>query len=279
MAMQKHLSVQGCHQRSITALGFHSARREFLTGFEDGVIKWWDLDNGRLSQSAAEHAGMVTHLLYWAETKLVLSSSNDGMLIAWTAGAVVFDRIKLGSPIFSIAINIRRQLLVCGFKKHLSVYPLDERKTSGHVINLKKRFSDNRHTDIVSCVVTLDNRIYTAGYDKKFIIFDTYQTAEKTCLTAVHCNSRAHEAGIIHLLLVRESESTRYKDCVCFWLFFYSFFFTPVISHRNWTNVSVQMESSSGCPGYIAFVDWNAAPTIMYCIFVRRVNYKTVYSH
>ncbi|XP_075456977.1 uncharacterized protein LOC142495400 isoform X2 [Ascaphus truei] len=210
MAMQKHLSVQGCHQRSITALGFHSARREFLTGFEDGVIKWWDLDNGRLSQSAAEHAGMVTHLLYWAETKLVLSSSNDGMLIAWTAGAVVFDRIKLGSPIFSIAINIRRQLLVCGFKKHLSVYPLDERKTSGHVINLKKRFSDHRHTDIVSCVVTLDNRIYTAGYDKKFIIFDTYQTAEKTCLTAVRCNSRAHEAGIIHLLLVRESESTRF---------------------------------------------------------------------
>ncbi|KAM8972028.1 uncharacterized protein RCH25_017640 [Pelodytes ibericus] len=210
MAMQKHLSVRDCHSRSITALGFHTARREFLTGFEDGVIKWWDLDSGCLSQSAAEHSGMVTNLLYWAETRLVFSSSNDGMLIAWTSGAVVFDKIKLGSPIFSIAINLRRQLLVCGFKKCLYVYPLDEKKISGHIINLKKRFSDHSHTDIVSCIVCLDNQIYTVGYDRKFIIFDTYQTPEKVCLTAVQCNSHAHLAGITNLLLVRERENTRF---------------------------------------------------------------------
>ncbi|KAM4748795.1 uncharacterized protein WCC33_006185 [Rhinophrynus dorsalis] len=210
MAMHKHISVRDCHQRSITALGFHSARREFLTGFEDGVIKWWDLDSGRLSQSAAEHSGMVTSLLYWAETKLLFSASNDGMLIVWSSGAVVFDRIKLGNPIFSIAINYRRQILICGFQKQLCVYPLDEKKECGHVINLRKSFSDYRHTDIVSCVVSLDSQIYTVGYDRKFLIFDTYQTLDKTCLTAVHCNSRAHDAGITHLLLVREHETTRF---------------------------------------------------------------------
>ncbi|KAM4675996.1 uncharacterized protein O3C94_008633 [Discoglossus pictus] len=210
MAMQKHLNVRECHQRPITALGFHAAKREFLTGFEDGMIKWWDLDSGRLSQTTSEHSGMITHLLYWAETKLVLSSSNDGTLIAWTSGAVVFDRIKLGSPIFSLAINLRRQLLVCGFKNHLSVYQLDEKKTSGHVINLKQSCSDNKHTDIVSCIVTLDSQIYTVGYDRKFLIFDTYQTPEKISLTVVHCNLRAHEAGITHLLLVRERETTRF---------------------------------------------------------------------
>ncbi|XP_053319627.1 dynein assembly factor with WDR repeat domains 1-like [Spea bombifrons] len=210
MAMQKHLSIRDCHPRAITALGFHSAKREFLTGFEDGVIKWWDLDSGRLSQSASEHSGMVTSLLYWAQTRLVLSSSNDGFLIVWTSGAVVLDKIKLGSPIFSIAINLRRHLLVCGFSKHLSVYPLDEQKASGHMIDLKKKFSDNVHTDIVSCVLCLDSQIYTVGYDRKFIIFDTYQTPEKMCLKVVHCNSHAHEAGITHLLLVREHESTRF---------------------------------------------------------------------
>ncbi|KAM3926888.1 uncharacterized protein RB166_009727 [Leptodactylus fuscus] len=210
MAMQKHFTVRDCHQRSITALGFHMARREFLTGFEDGTIKWWDLDSGRLCQSAAEHSGMVTNLLYWAETKLVFSSSNDGTLIVWTSGAVVFDKVRLGGPIFSIAINLRRHLLVCGFKKHLSVYPLDEQKTCGHVINLKKSFSDHQHTDIVSCVVSLDSQIYTVGYDRKLLIFDTYQTPDKTCLKVVHSNSRAHDAGITHLLLVRERESTRF---------------------------------------------------------------------
>ncbi|CAH2277302.1 uncharacterized WD repeat-containing alr2800-like [Pelobates cultripes] len=210
MAMQKHLSVRDCHSRSITALGFNSARREFLTGFEDGVIKWWDLESGRQSQSAAEHSGMVTNILYWAEKRLVFSSSNDGTLIAWTSGSVVFDKVKLGSPIFSLAINLRRQLLVCGFSKCLSVYPLDENKTSGHAINLKKRFLDHSHTDIVSCIVCLDSQIYTVGYDRKFIIFDTYQTPEKICITPVHCVSRAHDAGILHLLLVRERENTRF---------------------------------------------------------------------
>ncbi|XP_040271611.1 uncharacterized protein LOC120987022 [Bufo bufo] len=210
MAMQKHFSVRDCHQRSITALGFNTTRREFLTGFEDGMIKWWDLDSGHLSQSAAEHSGMVTQILYWTETKLVFSSSNDGTLIVWTSGAVVLDKIRLKSPIFSIAINLRRQLLVCGFKNHLSVYPLDEQKTCGHVINLKKSSSDYQHTDIVSCIVSLDSQIYTVGYDRKFLIFDTYQTPEKTCLRVVHSNLHAHVAGITHLLLVRERESTRF---------------------------------------------------------------------
>ncbi|XP_056430967.1 uncharacterized protein LOC130369578 [Hyla sarda] len=210
MAMQKHFHVRDCHQRSITALGFHTARREFLTGFEDGMIKWWDLDSGRLSQSAAEHSGMVTKILYWTETKLVFSSSNDGTLIVWTSGAVVLDKIRLGSPIYSIAINLRRHLLVCGFKKHLSIYPLDEQKTCGHVINIKKCSSDYQHTDIVSCIVSLDSQIYTVGYDRKFLIFDTYQTPDKICLRVVHSNLRAHEAGITHLLLVRERESTRF---------------------------------------------------------------------
>ncbi|KAG9490763.1 hypothetical protein GDO78_006213 [Eleutherodactylus coqui] len=153
---------------------------------------------------------MVTDLLYWTDTKLIFSSSNDGTVIVWTSGAVVLDKIRLKSPIFSIAINLRRQLLVCGFRKHLSVYPLDEQKTCGHVLNLKKSFSDYQHTDIVSCVVSLDSQIYTVGYDRKFLIFDTYQTPDKTCLKVVHSNPRAHDAGITHLLLVRERESTRF---------------------------------------------------------------------
>ncbi|KAE8614831.1 hypothetical protein XENTR_v10008326 [Xenopus tropicalis] len=153
---------------------------------------------------------MITNLMYWPDTKLIFSSSNDGMLITWTNGAVVYDKIKLGRPIFSIAINYRRQLLVCGFKKLVSVYPLDEKKTCGHVVNIKRSVSAHKHTDIVSCIVCLDSQIYTVGYDRKFVIFDTYHTPDKTSLTVVHCNSHAHEAAITHLLLVREPESTRF---------------------------------------------------------------------
>lgn len=48
-------------------------------------------------------------------------------------------------------------------------------------------------------------------YDKKLLIFDTYQTPGRKGLTTKHCIPRAHRAAITHLLLVRQQETTRYK--------------------------------------------------------------------
>ncbi|XP_048399743.1 uncharacterized protein LOC125458492 isoform X2 [Stegostoma tigrinum] len=163
MSMQKHLRVTDCHDRSVTALGYHLARREFLTGFEDGVIKWWDLETGQLTFSVFEHTGMITQLLYWAEHKLLFSASNDGTIVVWTVGATVFDRIKLNASVFCMAINHWRHQFICGFKKQLRVFALDVKKDSGHVLDLDTCFTDRRHKDIVSAVVCIDTRIYSAG--------------------------------------------------------------------------------------------------------------------
>ncbi|XP_069507641.1 uncharacterized protein [Ambystoma mexicanum] len=209
MAMQKHLSLREWQHRPITALGYYPPRREFLLGFEDGGVQWCDLENGKILVSAMEHKGMVTHFLYWLPPKLLFSSSNDGTVVVWSSAANVVDRIQLRHPIFSIAINVQRQLLVCGFKGRLSVFPLDEKRVCGHVINTAKSSSDHSHTDIVSQITCQDHRIYTTGYDKRLLIFDTYVTREKKGLQLVHRNSRAHTAGITHLLLIRDHESTR----------------------------------------------------------------------
>lgn len=48
-------------------------------------------------------------------------------------------------------------------------------------------------------------------YDKRLLIFDTYQSPSRKSLTTKHCISRAHKAAITHLLLVRQQETTRYK--------------------------------------------------------------------
>ncbi|XP_055499349.1 uncharacterized protein LOC129701886 [Leucoraja erinacea] len=209
MAMQKHLTISDCHSRSVSALGYHSARREFVTGFEDGVIKWWDLETGQLTFCVFEHIGMITQLLYWVEPKLLFSSSNDGTIVVWTIGATVFDRITLNTSVFCMAINHRRHQLICGFKNQLRVFPLDEKKDSGHVLDLEKSFTNRRHRDIVSAVVCLDTRIYSVGYDKKFIIYNTSSYPNSRSLQVVHCNPRAHDAGITNLMVVREIESTR----------------------------------------------------------------------
>ncbi|XP_039630576.1 vegetative incompatibility protein HET-E-1-like [Polypterus senegalus] len=210
MSMQKYLTIKDNNCRSITALGYHPARREILTGGSDGSIKWWDLDSGRLSSSSSEHEGMITQFLYWTDVKLLLSASNDGTLVVWTVGATVLEKIMLRRPIFSIAINHRRQQLVCGFKGRLTVYPLDQKRTTGKVINVKESHSNNTHRDIVSCIICHDSQIYSCGYDRKFIIFHTSSYSKGKNLVVVNCNSSAHDAGITTLIMVKEKESTRF---------------------------------------------------------------------
>ncbi|XP_039190052.1 uncharacterized protein LOC120304029 isoform X2 [Crotalus tigris] len=209
MAMQEHLRIKERHHCSITALGYHSARRECLTGFEDGVIKWWDMESGHMTLCTKEHAGWVTHFLSWIQARLLFSASNDSSVLVWAPGGTVLDRILLGYPIFTLAISLARHLLLCGSKGRLMVFPLDEKRESGHIVNITQSFSEWTHKDIVSCITCLDNHIYTAGYDKKLLIFDTYQTSGRKGLTKKQCISRAHNAAITHLILVRQQETTR----------------------------------------------------------------------
>ncbi|KAG8128408.1 hypothetical protein E2320_015249, partial [Naja naja] len=203
MAMQEHLRIKERHHCSITALGYHSARREY------GVIKWWDMESGHMTLCSKEHAGWVTYFLSWIQARLLFSASNDSSVLVWAPGGTVLDRILLGYPIFTLAISLTRHLLLCGSKGRLTVFPLDEKRESGHTVNLTQSFSEWTHKDIVSCITCLDNYIYTAGYDKKLLIFDTYQTLGRKGLTKKQCISRAHNAAITHLILVRQQETTR----------------------------------------------------------------------
>ncbi|KAJ7316603.1 hypothetical protein JRQ81_002765 [Phrynocephalus forsythii] len=209
MAMQEHLRLKEHHRSPITALGYHTARRECVTGFRDGMIKWFDMENGRVSLRAKEHAGWVTHFLSWAKARLFFSASNDSSVLVWSTSGTVLERLLIGHPVFTMAISLARHLLLCGSKGRLMIFPLDERKESGSVINMAQGFSDYTHKDIVSCITCLDNQIFTAGYDRRLLIFDTYQTPGRKSLTAKHCIPRAHNAGITHLLVVRQQETTR----------------------------------------------------------------------
>lgn len=63
--------------------------------FEDGLMKWWDQENGKLMLTTQEHKGWLTDFFYWNEIKLLLSSANDGMIIAWGSSGGVVDRINV----------------------------------------------------------------------------------------------------------------------------------------------------------------------------------------
>ncbi|CAK8695799.1 unnamed protein product [Clavelina lepadiformis] len=207
MAMEKQFMISETHTRAITAIGFHPVRREIVVGFEDGVMKWWEQDTGKLMLTSFEHRGWLTDFRYWAELKLLFSCANDGLIIAWGSGGNVVDSIRVGYPIYVMFFNLRRQQVICGLNGSVQLFSLDPLRHSGNLIDRRKPYIAQHHKDIVPCIICHESRVYTAGYDGKFCIYDTTLYPGTKGLDLIHCNSRAHEAGINCMILVKDNEN------------------------------------------------------------------------
>ena len=59
-----------------------------ISGSEDGSIKIWEAESGKTVQNLNKHQGWVTDLYFWQEAKLVVSASNDGLIITWSSSSV-----------------------------------------------------------------------------------------------------------------------------------------------------------------------------------------------
>lgn len=206
MAMEKQYVVRETHTRTITALGYNPIRREIVMGCEDGVIKSWEAEAGKLVSTTHEHRGWITDFLYWPAQKLLLSSANDGIIVAWGSGGGISDKLLIGQPVYSMVINPRRHQLVCGVSGAIRVYDLDDEREGGHVIRLKVVYVAREHTDIVRCLICHESRVYSAGYDQRIIIYDSSYTGDKS-MVPISINEQAHDAGISCLMLVKDNEN------------------------------------------------------------------------
>lgn len=45
--------------------------------------------------TTSEHTGHITNFQYWADQKTLLSSGNDGLIIAWGSGGNCADKIRV----------------------------------------------------------------------------------------------------------------------------------------------------------------------------------------
>jgi hypothetical protein len=62
--------------------------------------------------------------------------------------------------------------VVFGFDGCIKVFNLDPDKESEHHIKKNSPYIRRHHTDIVSCIKCYENRIITAGYDRKLVVYD-----------------------------------------------------------------------------------------------------------
>lgn len=210
MAMEKRMVLKEIHKCTCSAIGFHPVRRELVAGFEDGSMKWWDQEGGKLMLYSTEHTGWVTDFIFIQKKKLFLSCAHDGIIIVWGTGAQVLERIKVGSPIYTLTHNIRRNQLVLGLKGTIMLYWLDLSMKATSVIHETKPCKSHEHTDIVSCVVCYESRVYSAGYDSRMCIYDTTLFPGKMDLSTINKNNHAHEAGITCMTLISDNENNRW---------------------------------------------------------------------
>ncbi|CAG5133976.1 unnamed protein product, partial [Candidula unifasciata] len=205
MAMEKQYVVRDTHTRSITAVGYNPVRREILLGFEDGVIKSWEAESGRLIQTFYEHKGWVTDFIFWTDAKVMFSSANDAQIVAWSSGSVA-DTINVVLPVYCMAIHLRRQQLMCGSNGGVRVYALDKEKECGHYIKSCILQFSREHTDIVRCILCHESRVYTAGYDQRLVIYESSSYSRNHSLTTVFKNV-IHDAGIACMVLAKHNEN------------------------------------------------------------------------
>jgi len=211
MAVEKHFVMNDTHFKyQITSIGFHPTRREIVAGFEDGMMKWWEQDSGQLQMSTHQHSGWVTDFLFMSRPKLFFSSAHDGVIIIWGCGGNVVKKIRVGNPVYVLAHNIRRGQLVCGMNKTVASFRLDFTGKDSNIIDKSTPFKSHEHTDIVSCVLCHESRVYSAGYDGKMCIYDTTLYPGRLGISTIHKNKSAHKAGITCMILIKDNENNKW---------------------------------------------------------------------
>ncbi|KAG4091430.1 WD40 repeat-like protein [Neocallimastix lanati (nom. inval.)] len=208
MAMEYRSSINEAHATPITAIEFNPFRREIFTGAEDGSIRVWELDSGKMLYNFNEHVGFVTQLLFCKELKVMFSVSIDGQIIVWGPTNKPIQKISTREPIYCLEYNSRRQQLLCGYKGRVRAFHVfsPEDGQSSEVIE-RKAVSCCEHKDIVSCIITCEGRFYSAGYDRKIVIYDTPHHG-KIKLKVVHVINNAHDAAISCMIYGKNSDNS-----------------------------------------------------------------------
>ncbi|KAJ3139429.1 hypothetical protein HK101_003641 [Irineochytrium annulatum] len=235
--------IVDAHTKAILCVQFNPYKREIYTGGEDHFIRVWEGDSGKLLNTLSDHIGWVTTMLYCKELKVLFSASIDGMILVWGVSCKLVQKIETKFPIYCLAYNSRRQQLLVGHDKRVRVFQTISTDDSSHVgstslpsggggssnpasgggvnptssgggggpgttdVLERRSVSCEEHTDVVSCMVSAEGRFYSAGYDRKIVIYDIPHHGDLR-LKVSHVVQNAHDAAISCMVYGKDADNS-----------------------------------------------------------------------
>ncbi|KAJ3314131.1 hypothetical protein HDV04_000854 [Boothiomyces sp. JEL0838] len=117
---------------------------------------------------------------------------------------------KTGGPVYCLAYNFRRQQIMAGQNKKVRLFQLigEDTHTTTDVLE-KKSVSCSEHYDIVSCIVSCEGRFYSAGYDRKIVIYDVPHHGDLK-LRVTNSIKEAHDASISCMIYGKDADNSWY---------------------------------------------------------------------
>ncbi|KAI8837830.1 WD40-repeat-containing domain protein [Chytridium lagenaria] len=130
---------------------------------------------------------------------------------AWGPSGKTLQKIETNTPIYCLAFNSRRQQLLVGHNKKVRVFQtISNEDISGHTntdVLEARSMTCSEHSDIVSCMVSCEGRFYSAGYDRKLVIYDVPHHGDLR-LRMSHCITNAHDAAISCMVFGKDADNS-----------------------------------------------------------------------
>jgi WD40 repeat protein/tRNA A-37 threonylcarbamoyl transferase component Bud32 len=155
------------HSGSVNACTVTADGRRVVSGSEDGTLKVWDLESGRVIATLEGHAGEVRACAVTADGRRVVSGSEDGTLKVWDleSGRVVATLRGHAGSVNACAVTADGRAVSASEDATLKVWDLDR----GQVLAVLEG-----HAGWVrACAVTADGRrVLSASVDGTLKVWD-----------------------------------------------------------------------------------------------------------
>ncbi|CAL8079652.1 unnamed protein product [Calicophoron daubneyi] len=111
----------------------------------------------------------------------------------------------VNQPIFATFIADKVQQLLCGTADGIISFEVDLHRVSGRFVSRKRHTTLDGHRDIVTCITQAENRLFSAGFDRRLVVYDISGSAEPKA--AVSNVVREAHNGIISYLATGQNNS------------------------------------------------------------------------